>query len=144
MITPLRDINRLKPYERLGHMMEDLFDGERWLGFGRAWAPVVDIKDTDTEITFLVELPGLCLEDIDVEMADKVLTISGKRVLSEKDKQDNYIRLERAYGEFQRSFTVDVPVNPNRIEAHFKDGLLTVKLHKVESVQPHKVKVLTG
>lgn len=107
----------------------------------RNWAPAVDIVEDENEIVLKAELPGLKQEDIDIEMHGDTLTIKGERRFEDTDKRDNYVRMERSYGAFQRAFTVGVPVDSDKINAKFRDGLLEVRLPKSEATKPKKVQV---
>lgn len=139
-------LNRWSPttpsrtFERFNKMMEEFFaDGET--EFRTAWLPTVDVKETDKELTFLAELPGLQEKDIQVELVGDTLTIRGERNLSSEEKKDDYVRVERSYGAFQRSFSIDVPVRADEIKAEYKNGLLTVCVPKAENVTPKRIPV---
>jgi HSP20 family protein len=106
--------------------------------------PTVDVKDTQNEFVFVVELPGVNERDIEVEVVGDNLTIRGKREFSSEEKKDDYVRIERNYGSFLRTFALDVPVKPEKVTATFKDGLLTVSVPKAEGVTPRKVAVHRG
>ena len=139
MITNLAPIERIRSFEHFNKMMEEMFGG--WTN---TWTPTVDIKETDKELKFICELPGLTEKDVAVEVRDNVLTITGKREFSEEEKKENYVRVERSYGSFQRAFTLNTPVKPEQIHATFKDGLLTVLVPKIEAPLPKKIPVKKG
>jgi HSP20 family protein len=105
------------------------------------WAPVVDIYETDEKMVIKAELPGLKKEDIDIEVRDNTLTLKGERKFEKEIKQENYHRVERAYGSFQRSFTLPSTVKQEAIEATFKDGILEISLPKAEEAKPKQVKI---
>jgi HSP20 family protein len=105
------------------------------------WAPVVDIYETDEKMVIKAELPGLKKEDIDIEVRDNTLTLKGERKFEKEIKQENYHRVERAYGSFQRSFTLPSTIKQEAIEATFKDGILEVSLPKAAEVKPKKVEI---
>ena len=138
-MTSLAPIDKLGRFDRFNKMMEDMFQG-----WSKVWSPVVDIKETDKDLTFVCELPGLNEKDVEVEVRENMLTISGKREFHEKETKEDYIRIERSYGAFQRTFSLEAPVKPDMVEAKFKDGLLTVVVPKVELPQPKKIPVLRG
>ncbi|RMG25755.1 MAG: Hsp20/alpha crystallin family protein, partial [Armatimonadetes bacterium] len=81
---------------------------------------------------------------IDVELVGDVLTIRGKREFSDEEKRDDYVRIERSYGSFQRSFTIGVPVKADEISATYRDGILTVVVPKADEVKPRKIEVKTN
>ncbi len=80
-------------------------------------------------------------EDIDIEVRDNTLTLKGERKFEKEIKQENYHRVERAYGSFQRSFTLPSTVKQEAIEATFKDGILEISLPKAEEAKPKKVEI---
>lgn len=105
------------------------------------WTPACDIYETDGEIVVKAELPEIKKEDIHVALENNVLTIRGERKLEEKTEKENYRRVERRYGEFIRSFTLPTFVDPNKINAEFKDGMLRVTLAKREEAKPKQVEI---
>jgi HSP20 family protein len=105
------------------------------------WAPACDIYETDREIVVKVELPEVKKEEVFVTVNNNVLTIRGERKFSEETKRENYHRLERSYGEFVRSFTLPTFIDPNQIQAEFKDGILRVTLAKREEAKPKQIEV---
>ncbi len=114
------------------------FDNE--LGMG-SWRPVVDIYDEGETIVIKAELPGVDKKDIEVDLKDHVLTLKGERHYENEVKEDNYYRKERASGRFNRSFTLPVDVDTERIQADFKDGVLKIDIPKPEEKKPKKVTV---
>lgn len=127
---------RLNSFERFGKMMEDVF------GAGAdAWTPLVDIKETPTELTFIAELPGMEQKDVEVELNGDVLTIRGNRSFEKTENKDDYLRIERAYGSFVRSFTVNGEVKLEAIKASFKNGLLTVVVPKEQARPALKIPI---
>src|SRR5581483_5167232 len=104
----------------------------------------VDVKETNSEITFHVELPGMKQEDIDVEFDGRTLVIRGKREFSEEDKKENYIRVERRYGSFERTFSIGSSIKRDEIKATYKDGILTLVLPKTNGDATHKIAIASG
>ena len=98
----------------------------------QGWMFPVDIKDTPEAIVIKAEIPGMNREDIKLGYKDNVLTIRGERRKEEKAENTNYIRVERSYGSFSRSFAIDAPVKYDAIKAHYKDGVLDITLPKEE------------
>jgi HSP20 family protein len=141
MITPWTP-DRVPSFERFNRMMDDAFGTlEEFRG---AWTPSVDIKETPTELTFVAELPGLQEKDVEVTLNGDVLSIRGSRELDTEERKDDYVRIERSYGSFVRSFRLDVPVMPDEIQATFANGLLTVSVPKAETRTPKKIRVSKG
>jgi HSP20 family protein len=97
-----------------------------------AWTPAVDILEEKDEIVLRAELPGISLEDVDLQMKDDVLVLRGERRFEQETKKENYHRVERAYGTFSRSFKLPGIVDREKIKAKLKDGVLEVKLPKTQ------------
>ena len=106
-----------------------------------AWAPAVDIYETPEAIEMIIEVPGVNQKDIKVSFENNMLTVSGERKLEHEDRRDNYHRVERNYGAFQRSFTVPSTIDPNRINAECTNGLLRLTLQKRPETQPRAIEV---
>ena len=106
-----------------------------------AWKPAVDIYETENCIFLIAELAGVNKEDISVEIKDNVLTLKGERHADPEISQDRYYRRERCFGTFQRSFTLQASVRPERIKAAFKDGVLKVEIPKPDEEKPKQVSV---
>jgi HSP20 family protein len=98
--------------------------------------PKVDVSESDKEIQIVAELPGLKQEDVDLSLADDVLTIRGETQESREEREKQYHLTERSYGRFERSFQLPDSVDRERIAAKFENGLLTVTLPKSEKAQP--------
>jgi HSP20 family protein len=105
------------------------------------WSPSCDIYETGNEIVVKAEIPGVKKEDVKLSIQDNVLTLSGERKFEEETKKENYVRVERGYGSFSRSFTLPPSVDAKKISAEFKDGLLEVKLPKLEEAKPKEVEI---
>jgi HSP20 family protein len=106
-----------------------------------AWAPSVDIFETPNELVVKADLPEVDEKDIDVRVENNLLTIRGERKFDKSVSEDNYLRIERTYGTFSRSFSLPNTVNPESIRAEYKNGVLTVNLPKREESKPRQVKV---
>jgi len=107
-----------------------------------AWEPFVDIYETADEVVVHAELPGMNRDDIELTVEKGVLTLSGQRPAGNEAPADNYIRLERRYGRFTRSFTLPGLVDSDNIKAEYTDGILTVRLPKVESAKPRRIQIV--
>ena len=105
------------------------------------WAPLVDITEDEKEFLVKAELPEVKKEDVKVTVENGTLTIEGERKFEKEEKNKKYHRIERAYGQFTRAFTLPETADPTRINAEFKDGMLTVHLTKTEKAQPKAVDV---
>jgi HSP20 family protein len=132
------------PFFRLQHEMNRLFDsafssfGLPSLGreFDEFRSPQVDIRETDNAIEVEAELPGVDEKDLDVQLRDNLLTIRGEKKFERKDEKDgDYRVMERSYGSFSRSMTLPYAVNPDAVEAVFKNGVLKLTLPKPADAQ---------
>jgi HSP20 family protein len=111
-------------------------------GFARgAWAPSVDIYENKDNVVLEAELPGMNREDFELTVENNVLTLRGERRFEKRDEGDNYHRVERAYGQFTRSFTLPQTVSPENATAEYKNGVLRVTLQKREEVKARRIEV---
>ena len=105
------------------------------------WAPLVDIIEDEKEYLIKAELPEIRKEDVKVRVENGVLTLSGERTYEKEDKGKKYHRIERAYGSFERTFTVPEDADASKVNAEFKDGVLKVHLAKDEKAKPKAIEV---
>ena len=107
----------------------------------RSWRPNVDVYETDGSYVLKADLPGMKKEDIKIDVNDNTLTFTGEKKLEEKTEKDNYVRVERSYGSFTRSFTLSDNVDHENIKASYKDGVLEITLAKKEEAKPKEINV---
>ena len=105
------------------------------------WYPVVDINESNDEYLLNAELPGLKKEDIHISFTNGVLRLEGERKKEKEEKDTNYHRVERVFGKFCRTFRLPNTVKTDKISADFKDGILNIRLPKVEQVKPKEIEV---
>src|SRR5712671_5565069 len=108
------------------------------------WAPAVDIYETEHELVVKADLPDVNPQDLDIRVENNILTIRGERKFENKVHDDNYLRIERAYGSFSRSFSLANSVNAEAIQAEYHNGVLTLSLPKREEAKPKQIKVNVG
>jgi HSP20 family protein len=129
---------------RFNHLLADSFfqpsRSEDDLSLG-TWHPVVDMYDEDDRIIIKAELPGMEKKDISVDVKDQVLTLRGERKYDHEVKEEKYYRRERAYGKFQRAFSLPADVDSENIKAEFKDGLLKIEVPKPEKQKPKEIAI---
>src|SRR5688572_10143145 len=128
---PLRDLLTLQ--ERMNRLFEDTLAATRPappLGTG-SWTPLADVYETAEGFVVQVDLPGLGADDVEVHVDGDRLVLRGRRKPSEPTRPDNYYRMERSYGPFVRTFVLTPDVDPDRVTAQFRDGLLRLELPKV-------------
>lgn len=106
-----------------------------------AWAPAVDIYETEDSLVVEAELPGVDPKNIDVSVDEGVLSLKGERKLEKEVKEENYHRVERAYGMFQRSVRLPSDVDADAIKANYESGVLKVSVPKVEPKKPKSVPI---
>jgi len=138
---PLRDL--LSIQERMNRLFEQTLSRSRAEeGIAAStWSPAVDIYETPETIVMKAELPGLSREDIEIHIRDNTLTLRGERRFAKDVQQENYLRIERAYGAFQRSFTLPATMQQDKIRAVFRDGVLELTLPKAEEAKPKKIAI---
>lgn len=133
------------PLGRLQDEMEDLMSGffGNWPGtfFERGTWPALDVSESENEITVKAEVPGCKADDIDISVHGNTLIISGEKKQEEEKKEKGYYRMERSYGSFRRDVTLPSDVDPAKVSAACKDGILTINLPKTERAKAIKVKV---
>ena len=106
-----------------------------------AWKPAIDLVDVNGEFVLTAELPGMMLEDVDIEVVDNVLSVKGEKREFEEWKEANYNVAERSYGMFERFFTLPRAVVVDEIRAEFDNGILTVHLPKSEEAKGRRIKI---
>jgi HSP20 family protein len=105
------------------------------------WRPIVDIYDAENAIIINAELPGVTKENITLDVKENILTIKGERKAEEEVRKENYYRKERCFGLFERAFTLPSAIDPARITANFKEGVLRVEIPKPEEKKPKQIKI---
>ena len=134
---PFREMRGLQ--REMNRMFSDRFHGEE--AFGTAWNPKIDIYENADSMVLEAELPGMKREDFELSFENNVLTLKGERRFEKKTDEDNYHRVERAYGEFSRSFTLPHTVTVENAKAEFENGMLTVTLKKREETKARKIEI---
>lgn len=110
-------------------------------GLFTGWSPALDLDDAKDRFVVTVELPGLKKEDIQLSIHEGVLSVSGERKLERENKEGETFRSERYFGKFQRSVTLPAAIDPAKVAATYKDGILSIELAKVEAAKPQKIEV---
>ena len=137
---PFRGLSTLQ--EQMNRLFEDtLFRGRSDESALTAWAPAVDIYETENSLVVKADLPDVNEKDLDIQVENNILTIRGERKFERDVNEDNYLRVERAYGSFSRSFSLGNAVNTEAIKAEYRDGVLTLTIPKREEAKPKQVKV---
>ena len=146
----MANLNRFEPFRGATTLHEQLnrMFGE---GFNRqeesnltTWAPAVDIMETEHELIVKADLPDVDPKDLDIRVESNILTIRGERKFEKQVNNGNYLRVERAYGSFARSFSLANTVNTEAIKADYQNGVLTLHIPKREEAKPKQIKVNIG
>ena len=136
---PFRNANSLQ--EQFSRLFDTSFPGRSSESDLTTWAPAVDIQETENELVLKADLPGIEEKDIDVRIENNTLTIRGERKFEKQVNEENYLRVERSYGSFSRSFSLPNTINTEAIHAEYKNGVLTVQMPKRAESKPKQVKV---
>jgi HSP20 family protein len=146
----MANLNRFEPFRGAATLHEQL---NRMFGEGldrqeesnpTTWAPPVDILETEHELVVKADLPDVDPKDLYIRVENNILTIRGERKFEKQVNDGNYLRVERAYGSFARSFSLANTVNTEAIKADYQNGVLTLHIPKREEAKPKQIKVNVG
>jgi HSP20 family protein len=140
---PFRDLVTLR--DRMNRLFEDAVSTARTEEkdmISSSWVPAVDIYEDEKQLVLTAELPGINEKDVDIKIEDNTLSIHGERKLEKETREENYHRIERAYGSFYRSFTLPNHIDQDKIQAEHENGVLRIIMPKKPELQPRKVKIL--
>jgi len=147
----MRTLTRWEPFrgttslqDQVNRLFSDIFERKGEESSLTAWAPSVDIYETEHELVVKADLPEVDPKDLDIRVENNILTIRGERKFEKKVNEENYLRVERAYGSFARSFTLANTVNSEAIKADYQNGVLTLSIPKREEAKPKQIKVNVG
>ncbi len=142
-ISPFNELNRIR--NEIFRIFEDPFAAlAPSTSFFEGWEPNVDIYEDKDKISLKAELPGMKKEDINVSLEGNTLTLAGERKHEEERKEGETYRAERFFGRFQRSITLPQAVDSKKIQATYKDGVLTIILPKSEEAKSKQIEVKTS
>ncbi|MFN0152567.1 MAG: Hsp20/alpha crystallin family protein [bacterium] len=146
-MTLVKWIPRTRPTERaydaFDSMIQDLFTAP-WNGapaLAANWLPATDVLEAPAHFTVKIDLPGMRREDIKISVQNETLSVTGSRDRETAESDKGYSRVERSFGAFTRTFQIPNSIDAKRIEAIYKDGVLTVTLPKSEESQPKQIEV---
>src|SRR3979490_5778 len=139
---PFRGATSLQ--EQVNRLFSDVLERTGEQSSLPAWAPAGDIYETEHELVVKADLPDVDPKDLDIRVENNVLTIRGERKFEKKVNEENYLRVERAYGSFARSFTLANSVNSDAIKADYQNGVLTLTIPKKEEAKPKQIKATVG
>lgn len=130
---------RVRVWNDFDRLFDGVFDGNTRVS-GRH-LPSVDIRETEDNYLLEAELPGLTNKDIDVKVEDNLLSISTVKEEKKEEQKNGYLLRERRSGSFRRSFVLPKDADAGKIEAGFKDGILTLDIPKAEESKPRSIEV---
>jgi HSP20 family protein len=140
---PGRELDSLQ--SDMNRLFDSFFGGRTPTGVGnRRWMPAMDLVETDETLILRADLPGLGKDDVEIEVKDNVLTVSGERKTEHEEKAEGFYRAERAFGRFSRSLSLPEGIDADRVSASFDRGVLEVKIPKPEERKPHRVQIGRG
>jgi HSP20 family protein len=144
---PVRELNTIQ--SEMNRLFNTFFEASTpgnggTLGATRRWIPAMDLVESEDAFVLRADLPGLSESDVNIELEDNVLTISGERKAEHEERQEGYYRVERASGSFSRSLTLPEGVNPEAVSARFDKGVLEVRVPRPEQRKPRKVAISVG
>jgi HSP20 family protein len=138
---PIRELDSLQG--DMNRLFDRFFEG-RPNGTGRRWIPAMDLVETDDHLVLRGDLPGLTEDDVDIEIKDNVLTVSGERKSENEEKGEGYHRVERSFGSFSRSLSLPQGVDAQKVDAQFDNGVLEVRIPKPAEAKPTRVQIGKG
>jgi HSP20 family protein len=138
---PLRELTTLQ--NEMNRLFNTAFDAPTGGNGGtlRRWMPAMDLVETEDHFVLRADLPGLSEENVNIEVEDRVLTISGERKAEHETTKEGYHRVERAFGAFSRSLTLPEGIDPEAVSASFDRGVLEVRIPKPEQRKPRKISI---
>jgi HSP20 family protein len=107
----------------------------------RTFTPAFDVSETEKELIIEAEIPGIKKEDISINLSNGLLSIKGEKKHETKEEKENYHCIERRYGTFKRNMQLPVEVDSDKVDATYKDGLLTITIPKAQAAEPKKIEV---
>ncbi len=140
-------INRFEPFrgtslqEQFSRLFNEAWERNPQDASLTTWAPAVDIYETEHELVLKADIPEIKPEELDIRVENNILTIRGERKFEKKVNEENYLRVERTYGSFARSFSLANTVNSEAIKADYSNGVLTLSIPKREEAKPKQIKV---
>lgn len=131
---------------RLNRLFDEAFQSQLWPredggSITSAWIPPVDVFEEKDSLRIMAELPGVKADEVKISLENNVLTIRGEKKQTAEEHTERVHRYERAYGMFERSFTVPTTIDADHIKAAYEDGVLTLTLPKVERAKPRQISV---
>jgi HSP20 family protein len=139
---PIRELDSLQG--DMNRLFDRFFESRTPNGTSRRWIPAMDLVEKEDHLELRADLPGMSEDDVNIEIKDGVLRISGERRAEEEETREGYRRVERAFGSFTRSVTLPEGIDPNDVKANFENGVLEVSIPKPKESEPTRVQIGKG
>lgn len=139
---PFRELSSLQ--REVDRLFGDAFGGSSTPATAGAWAPALDVEETEDAFTLHIELPGVAIDDVEVSLEENVLTVTGERRFYADRDGDTFRRVERSFGRFHRAVRLPDRLDAAQVEATHRDGMLTIEVPKAEEAKPRRIEVKTG
>ena len=136
---PFRELAQLQ--SEMSRLFNGFFDGT---SRAQSWVPALDVWETENEVVYAFDLPGMKEDEISIEVQDDTLTVSGQRERSTKTEDDRFFRYERRYGSFARAVGLPAGVDESKIEASYENGVLEIRVPKPEEAKPRRIQLGSG
>lgn len=139
--SPSSELRRMQ--REIDRLFDDVFPTRTENGEGTAavWAPRADVSETEDAYVLHLDAPGLKKDDFNISWQDGVLTVSGDRKWEDNEERENYVRIERSFGHFFRSFTLPNTVKSDGITGSYNEGVLTIRVPKAEESKPRRIEI---
>jgi HSP20 family protein len=142
-VDPFRDL--LEIQTEMNRALDTYFGRQARPGaMDRVWAPAIDIYETKDDLVVTAELPGVKEKDINLSIVGDMLSLRGQRLVDHQVEDENYHRIERWSGSFERHIQLPIPVQTDKVRASYRDGVLEIRLPKIEEVKPREIKIDVG
>jgi len=138
---PIRELDSLQG--DMNHLFDRFFEG-RGSKANTRWIPAMDLVETEDHLVLRGDLPGLTEDDVEIEIKDNVLTVSGERKADNEETNGGFYRVERSFGRFSRSLTLPRRIDADKVEAKFDNGVLEVRIPKPEETKTTRVQIGKG
>jgi HSP20 family protein len=139
---PTREVDSLQ--SEVNRVFDAFFGNGGSRAANRRWIPAMDLVEAGDHLVLRADLPGMEKDDVEIEVKDGILTVSGERKAEHEEKSEGFYRAERSFGSFSRSLTLPKGSDASKVEAEFDKGVLEVRIPKPEETKPHRVEIGTG
>ncbi len=140
--NPLRDVASLQ--DEMDRMFRSALGSDRTATTAGAFTPFLDVEEDADQFTLHIEIPGVDPDEVEVSLEENVLTVAGERKFYDTKEADGFRRIERHFGRFHRAVRLPDRVDADRVEANYRDGMLTITVAKAEEAKPRRIAVNKG